>query len=76
MEQALQATILRDLQHAQAEDKARKKYHLRQIRHAGWCYHPLSKAHWLVTGPTKENGQSNNRHARRAAASRARRGLP
>jgi hypothetical protein len=73
-EQALQATILRDLQAAIAEDRARKKYHLRQIRHAGWCYHPLSKAHWLVVGPTKD-GQTNNRHARRAAASRARRGL-
>ena len=34
-------------------------------RHAGCWY-----------GPTKENGQSNNRHARRADASRARRGLP
>jgi hypothetical protein len=74
-EQALVAKAIADYRDALAQDKARKKYHLRLIRHAGWCYHPLSKAHWLITGPgmvvDKERGLGN-RHARRAAAARTR----
>jgi hypothetical protein len=76
------------LAHAQADDKARKKYHLRLIRHAGWCYEPGSKAHWITTGAgTIVLGQGpfmrisvigdreKNRRTRRAEASRARRAL-